>query len=165
GQAYRAELSAPGVARFELTEPLAPREGFTIVLSFPKGVVAPPTNAERAGWLLSDNGGLLAALPGFGLPIAYCTARWRSVGRDPRRGVIIPRYEPPAGRSPAELRYLRRRRYDPRCFTADLLVAAVDGHLEIEREPRMLLGDRWYLRRSDYTGGNEHPTKGAPTGG
>ncbi len=147
GQAYRAEIVAPGTARYEFTEPLAPREGFTIVLSFPKGIVAPPTQAERAGWRLADNGGLLVTLVGFLVLIAYCTARWRKVGRDPRRGVIIARYEPPAGRSPAELRFLRRRSYDPRCFTSDLLAAAVDGQVEIEREPRRLLGDRWYVQR------------------
>jgi uncharacterized membrane protein YgcG len=154
GRAYRADLVAAGIARFELTEPLGPRAGLTIVLSFPKGIVAPPTKAERAGWLLADNGGLLVALVGLALLIAYCAARWRNVGRDPRRGVIIARYEPPAGRSPAELRYLRRRQYDPRSFTADLLVAAVDGQVEIEREPRTLLGDRWYVQRANR-GGSE----------
>jgi hypothetical protein len=146
GQAYRAARTAPGVARFDLTEPLAPREGLTIVVAFPKGIVTAPTAAQRAAWLLRDNAGLLAALVGLMLLSAYCVLRWRSVGRDPRGGVIIARYEPPEGRSPAELRYLMRRRYDPRCFTSDLLVSAVDGRVAIEREQRRLLGDRWYVR-------------------
>lgn len=163
GQDYRVQFTAPGVARYELTAPLAPREGFTIVLSFPKGVVAEPTAAQRAGWLLRDNAGLLVALAGFVALVVYCVARWRKVGRDPRRGVIIPRYEPPEGRSPAELRYLRKRGYDPRCFTSDLLLAAVGGHVEVEREKRMLLGDRWYLQRKGGGARIDYPTVSALT--
>jgi hypothetical protein len=147
GQDYEASVVAPGVARWELTEPLAPREGFTIVLSFPKGVVPEPTASERAGWLLRDNRGVLVAVAGLALLLTYTVRRWQRVGRDPRAGVIIPRYEPPAGRSPAELRYLRRRGYDTRCFTGDLLTAAVHGDVQIECEPRWLLADRWHLRR------------------
>ncbi|MBN1237275.1 MAG: DUF2207 domain-containing protein [Gammaproteobacteria bacterium] len=162
GQAYRASIVAPGVARWELTEPLAPREGFTIVLSFPKGVVAQPTAGDRAAWLLADNRGVLVALAGFALLLLYSLKRWRRVGRDPRAGVIIARYEPPEDRSPAELRYLARRRYDMRCFTSDLLTSAVEGHVEIEREPRVLLGDRWRLTRTGGAGAGERfPTVSA----
>jgi uncharacterized membrane protein YgcG len=148
GRAYAASVPAPGVARWELTAPLGPREGFTIALSFPKGVVAEPTRGERARWLFADNRGLLAALAGLALLVTYVVRRWRQVGRDPHAGVIIARYEPPEGRSPAELRYLKQRRYDTRCFTSDLLTAAVDGAVRVEREERFLLGDRWQLERS-----------------
>jgi len=165
GQDYRAAIVAPGVARFELTEPLAPREGMTIVVTFPKGIVGAPTTGQRAGWLLEDNGGLLVALAGFVLLVAYTVTRWRKVGRDPRRGVIIARYEPPEGRSPAELRYLKRRRYDSRCFTSDLLVSAVDGRVEIEREERRLRGDRWYLQRKEAGSQTALPTVSALTAG
>src|SRR5690606_16165033 len=54
----------------------------------------------------------------------------------------------PEGRSPAELRYLQRRGYDMRCFTSDLLTSAVGGGVQIERERRWLLGDRWRLERA-----------------
>jgi hypothetical protein len=148
GSDYSARLTAPGVARWELTAPLSPREGFTIVLSFPKGIVAEPTRTERAGSLLADNRGVLAAVAGFALLLFYVVRRWRQVGRDPAAGVVIARYEPPVGRSPAELRYLKRRRYDMRCFTSDLLTAAVDGSVQIECEDRVLLSDRWRLERT-----------------
>jgi hypothetical protein len=121
----------------------------TIVLSFPKGIVAEPTHGERAGWLLADNRGVLAALAGFGLLLFYVVRRWRQVGRDPRAGVVIARYEPPVGRSPAELRYLKRRRYDMRCFTSDLLTSAVEGRVRIERKDRLLRSDLWRLERVD----------------
>lgn len=152
GQNYRAELPGPGTARWYLTQPLAPREGMTIVLSFPKGLVPQPSGGQRLAWLLKDNRGILVALAGFILLLVYCIRRWRQVGRDPRRGVIIARYEPPQDRSPAELRYLMRRSYDMRCFTGDVLTMAVDGQLCIERDSRMLRSDRWRLERTGDTG-------------
>ena len=66
-------------------------KGFTIALSFPKGVVAEPMRAERVRWLLADNRGLLAALAGLALLVTYVARRWRQVGRDPQAGVIIAR--------------------------------------------------------------------------
>lgn len=152
GQAYSARIVAPGVAQWTLTQGLQPREGLTIVLGFPKGVVQAPGTAQRLAWLLLDNRGILVALSGLIVLISYCVRRWRQVGRDPAPGVIIARYEPPEGRSPAELRYLRRGRYDMRCFTSDLLTSAVEGEVVIERENRLLFKDRWRLDRIGVAG-------------
>lgn len=148
GQAYTAQIPAPGVARWRLTRPLAPQEGFTIVLSFPKGVIPPPTAMQRIGWLLKDNRGVLVALAGLAALLIYCIRRWRKVGRDPRKGVIIARYEPPEGRSPAALRYLKRMGYDTRCFTADVLDMAVGGLLNIQRQKKLLRKDDWTLEKN-----------------
>jgi hypothetical protein len=165
GRDYAAILAAPGVSRWALTAPLSPHEGLTIVLSFPKGIVAEPTQADRAGWVLADNRGVLVALVGFALLLVYVVRRWRQVGRDPDPGVVIARYEPPQGRSPAELRYLKRRRYDNRCFTSDLLTSAVDGGVHIEREDRFLLGDRWQIARTPGAGPGRFPSVTALIGG
>src|SRR3546814_13141414 len=54
-----ASLPAPGTARWSLTAPLAPGEGLTIVLSFPKGLVTAPSQAQRVRWFLQDNSGVL----------------------------------------------------------------------------------------------------------
>lgn len=146
GQQYNAELSADGVARWRLTAPLAPQEGFTIVLTFPKGVIPEPTGAQRLRWLLKDNRGVLVAFSGLLLLLAFCVYEWRRVGRDPRRGVIIARYEPPPGQTPASLRYLRRMSYDMRCFSSAVLALAVAGCVRIVREKRVLKDD-WQLER------------------
>src|SRR5690606_13296119 len=97
GSDYTASLPSPGTARYVLTRPLSPREGFTVVFTFPKGVVAAPTAAERARSFLKDNGGVLVALAGFITLLLYCLYEWRRVGRDPRKGVVIPRYNPREG--------------------------------------------------------------------
>ena len=147
GQAHLSATPAPGMATWRLTAPLQPGEGLTIALSFPKGVVAAPEAAQRARWLLADNGALLVALLGLLVVCAYCAVRWHRVGRDPPAGTVIVRYEPPEGITPAGLRYIRRMSYDTRCFSADLLSLAVDGALRIERD-KGLLKDHWRLEKA-----------------
>src|SRR5688572_10071649 len=146
GTDYVADLTGPGVAHYRLTRPLGPQEGFTIVLTFPKGLVAPPTSGDKAEWFLRDNRGVLVALAGLVLFVVYAVTQCRSVGRDPRKGIIIARYEPRDGQTPAGLRYLQRMGYDMRCFTADILALAVAGHLRIRVEDK-LLKDAWWLER------------------
>lgn len=143
-QGFVASLPAPGQAHWQLTQPLAAQEGLTIVLSFPKGMVTAPTAAQRTWWLLHDNRGVLVALVALLGMLAYMLRRWQRVGRDPAPGIIIARYQPPAGYSPAALRFIRRMSSDTRCITADLLALAVAGHLRIERE-KGLLKDDWSL--------------------
>lgn len=151
GQDYRVELPGPGVARWIATRPFSAHEGMTIVLGFPKGLVPEPTGTQRVVWLLKDNRGLLIALVGLVVLLVYCVRRWKQVGRDPAKGVIIARYEPPEGFGPAGLRFMRRRSYDSRCFTADVLAMAVRGHVSIERD-KGLLKDSWKLKRAGPSG-------------
>lgn len=147
GAAYTAATPAPGTARYQLTGPLGPREGFTIVLTFPKGLIAEPTGATRVGWFLRDNAGVLVALAGLIALLLFCGFSWSRVGKDPRPGVIIPRYEPPAEHTPAALRFLRRMGYDMRCFSADLLAVAVAGHVRIHQHRKRK--STWRLERTD----------------
>jgi uncharacterized membrane protein YgcG len=146
-QDYRAEIVEPGHARWQLTRPLNPSEGFTIVLSFPKGLIPAPSLAQRFAWLLKDNRGILVALLGLILLIGYCVREWSRVGRDPRKGVVIARYEPPDGQTPASLRFLIRMGYDMRCFTAEVLALAVAGCLRIVRD-KGFFKDEWRLERT-----------------
>src|SRR6185312_17010955 len=55
GTDYEVEADAPSHAVFRTTHALPPHEGLTIVVGFPKGVVAPPTAAQQARWFLRDN--------------------------------------------------------------------------------------------------------------
>ncbi|MDP1569593.1 MAG: DUF2207 domain-containing protein [Vicinamibacterales bacterium] len=147
GGAYEAEVPEPGVARYRLSAPLDTREGFTIVLTFPKGIVTAPTGAERLRWFLQDNGGVLVALGGLLALLLFVVREWRRVGRDPDPGPTIARYLPPDGHTPASLRYVRRMGYDMRCFSADVLSLAVAGQLRIHREKRRF-SEQWRLERS-----------------
>ena len=146
GSAYEAEVPEHGLARYRLTQPLGPYEGFTVVLGFPKGIVHEPTESERTQWFLRDNRGVFAAIAGFLLLLFYTIRKWREVGRDPEKGIVIARYEPTEGQTPAGLRYVMKMGYDTRCFTADVLALAVGGHLKIHKEDKFLK-DEWSLER------------------
>ena len=123
-----------GVASVAATRPLNPREGLTLVASWPKGFVEEPTAIDRGANLLIDNVGLLVALASFFAASAYLFLAWRKVGRDPEPGVIFPHYQPPEEFSPAAMRYVTRMGYDAKAFTAAILNLAVKGYLEIDEE-------------------------------
>jgi len=133
GRDFHVALSAAGTARWTLTQALQPHTGLHVRLAFPKDVIAAPAPRQRALWWLQDNAGLLVALAGLLVLAAYCVLRWRRARHPQMPGAVPERHEPPAGFSPAGLRYLRRMRYDARCFAADLLASAVDDHLCIHR--------------------------------
>lgn len=133
GRDYKSRLDSGRRVYFEANKPLSPVNGLTIVVGWPKGFVDEPTNTDRIGWLLRDNKNLLAAAIGYLLLIAYYIPVWRNHGRDPEEGLIVTRYEPPEGFSPASLRYIRQMYYDDKVMTAAVVNLAVKGYLEIKK--------------------------------
>jgi uncharacterized membrane protein YgcG len=131
GRGYQA-VARDGGAQFRTTTPVGAREGLTIVVGFPKGVVSAPGTRERAARLVGDNRGELVGLGALVLVLGVLFVSWWRVGRDPRTGPPFPRYGPPAGHGPASTRYIDRRgRYDARCFAAALLGLASRGVVTI----------------------------------
>ncbi|HEX2139192.1 MAG TPA: DUF2207 domain-containing protein [Woeseiaceae bacterium] len=141
GRDYAAS-TGQGRAVFETTAPLGRHEGLTIVVNWPKGYVAEPGPLQKAGWVLSDNANLLAAVVGLLALFGYYLAVWRRYGRDPEEGPLVTRYEPPEGFSPASLRYIDRMGYDNEALTAAIVNLAVKGYLRIEQR-----SDEYSLRR------------------
>jgi hypothetical protein len=130
-RSYEAEVTSDRTATVRTLRALAPGEGLTIVATWPKGLIAEPTTSEQAADALRDNRALLAALVGFAAIFAYLFWSWSVAGRDPRPGVIFPRYEAPDRLSPASVRYLVKMRYDTKAFTAAVINLAVKGRLAI----------------------------------
>ena len=131
---YRAQIADDGAAEFETTQALAPREGLTIAVGWPKGVVAPPAFAERLQFFFGDNRTALIALAGWAALLLYYAAIWSQVGRDPAPGPIVVRYEPPPGLSPAGMRYLVRMGFDQTTFAVATLSLAVKRFLTIRHD-------------------------------
>lgn len=131
-QDYGRYLDEQGVVQFAANGPLPAAHGLTIVVGWPKGFVAEPGLVQRIGWLLADNRNLLVALAGLVLLLAYYIPVWRKHGRDPEEGVVMTRYEPPGGFSPASLRYIRQMYYDDKVMTAAIVNLAVKGYLDID---------------------------------
>ena len=132
-QSYAAAIDAHE-AVLDASRSLAPREGFTIVVGWPKGHIHEPGAVERLERTLADNRGLLLAGIGLVFVLAYLTWAWLRYGRDPPKGVVFPHYEPPGKYSPASTRFIMRMGYDNRAFTAAVISLAVKGHLEIDEQ-------------------------------
>ena len=94
----------PGEIRFRTTRPLGPREGLTVAVAFPKGVVAAPDRAER-DWL-TDYGPLAVGAAGLLGLLGYFFIAWKRAGRDPRAGTVVPLFSPPDDLTPAAMRYV-----------------------------------------------------------
>ena len=122
-----------GAVGFTSTTPLRPHEGMTIVVGFPKGIVAEPGVARGLGWFLSQNTGMAVGLAGLALMLAFFYWRWSKVGRDPAAGPKFPRYEAPKGLGPAAVRFIDKQAFDDRCFASAILGLGSRGFVRIQQ--------------------------------
>ena len=83
-------------------------------------------------------------LLGLLLLAGYYGLVWLRVGKDPEEGVIVVRYVPPAGLSPAVMRYIANMGYDDKTFSSALINMAVKGFISIIEED----GD-YTIRKTD----------------
>lgn len=134
GQAFSQSYDEMGNATFRTTRPLKSGEGLTIVVAWPKGVVAAPTFNDKLTYMARDNASAIIALIGFIVLFVYYMVAWLRVGKDPRKGPIIPRFSPPEGFSPAAVRHLRKMGFDKKSFAAALVDMAVKGALTIAKD-------------------------------
>ena len=144
GKDYRIGIDDFGHPLITTNRPLAPQEGLSVAIGFPKGLVTAPTDADKLGYLLQDNLGVVIVLIAFALMLAYLYVAWHRYGRDPEPGPVFPHYEPPDGYSPAAARYIEKMGYDRKAFTAAVINLAVKGHLAIDKD-----GDDYVLRHKD----------------
>ena len=133
---------------FETSKPLKQREGLTIVVGWPKGIVIQPDAAQRRAWFMNDNLHTIISLGGAVILSLYYWLIWTRVGRDPATGIILPRYESPAGYSPASMRFVSNMGYDKKCFTTAIINLAVKGALQINDDS----GGTFSLDRLDKPG-------------
>lgn len=132
GTNYTAEVASDGVIRFRTSRGLPRKHGLTIVVQWPKGYVAEPTLSDKLTYLARDNRELAVIAVGAGVVLAYYLLTWLKVGRDPPAGVIVPRYVPPEGFSPASMRFVQRMGYDHKTLATALVNLAVKGLLRID---------------------------------
>ncbi len=130
-------LSATGnVFEAETTAALDPRQGFTVAVAWQKGLVTPPSGAQKWAWWASDNAGFFTLGLGLLASALYFLFAWNKVGRDPPRGTIIPLFAPPKGLGPAAVRYVSRYGSDDKGFAAAIVGLAVKGRLKIADDDR-----------------------------
>jgi len=118
---------------FTTTKPLAPKEGLTVAVSWPKGLVAQPSALETA---LKNYRPALVGLAGLVVVFLYFLVFWFRVGRDPEKGIIIPLFEPPAKMSPAAVRFITQMGFDNKAVTVALIDMAVKKYLTIKEKDK-----------------------------
>ncbi len=123
----------------ETTGRLRPREGFTVAVAWPKGIVTAPTEADKQRDWIRDNLGIFSLAATLLLVPFYYLFAWFRVGRDPPNGTIVPLFHPPEGMGPSGVRYVYKEGYDDKAFAAGVVGLAVKG--------RMIINDDG----SDYT--------------
>jgi uncharacterized membrane protein YgcG len=139
----------------ETTRPLSAREGLTLAVAWPAGVLARPSEAELRTRLLLTFWPLLLPFGAFFLMLR----RWWRHGRDPRPQAIVVQYGPPDGATPAEIGTLVDNSADLKDITSTLVDLAVRGFVGIEEvEDKHLFGlvsnkDWVFHRRTESTEG------------
>jgi len=117
---------------FHSTSVIYPKQGLTIVVQFPKGLVFEPSQGDKMLYTLKDNSQITIGILGLIILILFYFSIWVKVGKDPSKGLIIPLYEPPAKLSPAAVRFVSEMGYDNKTFTSVIISLAVKGFLRIE---------------------------------
>ena len=132
GADFTGSIGAPGTLTVRTTRRLGRTEGLTVVAELPAGAVDPPSASDEFWWTVHDNMHWIIGIAGFVIVALYYLVTWAAVGRDPKRGVIIPLFHPPQGVSPALANYIHNwglSREKWRAFTAAALSLAVKGLL------------------------------------
>jgi uncharacterized membrane protein YgcG len=130
-----AEKSGPNTATFAASRPLQPGEGLTFAVAFPKGVVSPPAGAGAGLDWLSDHRDTVVPALALLVVLLYNVLAWNRVGRDPKKGTIIPLFHPPEGLSPAATQWVERMGFKGNgwnALTASLFDLGVKGLVTID---------------------------------
>ncbi len=144
-------------ATFTANNELPPRNGMTVGVKLPKGLIPQPTQAEEVAYFLRDYRTEILGTMGLLFIALYYWFAWRLVGRDPPAGVAVPRWDTPEGVSPALARYIDKKYlgYQPwQAISAALVSLAVKGYVILD-EPDGDLA----IRRTD-----KQPVEPLPVG-
>ncbi|MGY6563635.1 MAG: DUF2207 domain-containing protein [Halomonadaceae bacterium] len=137
-KAARMERLEDNVARFDMAQPLAVREGMTLAVSFEKGTLRSPDFAQEMRYWLSDYREVVGSAALLLVVFFYFFSAWYRVGRGPAKGIIIPRFYPPEGFSPALTHFVYcKGRWDKdgwTAFSAAVVSLAVKGLVTLGKE-------------------------------
>jgi hypothetical protein len=159
-QAVEVSNNGGNTASFRLMRPLDPGEGMSVAVQFQKGILVQPSGLTSVGYWLSDHRELVFPAIAVFLVLLYNFFAWSSVGRDPRKGPIIPLFHPPEGLSPALVHYVNRMGFKQSgwtALTASIFDLGVKGLVTIDKA-----GKSTTITATD--GGKETVASTLPTG-
>ncbi len=113
---------------------LAPGEGLTVAVGFPKGVVAAYTVDDNARAFLYTYGAWLLALLLPLTTLGFTLRHWYRFGRDPKgRGTIVPQYEVEDGLTPLEVVGIVKGRMANEALSAEIIYLATLGYIRVNQ--------------------------------
>jgi uncharacterized membrane protein len=146
GSQERAAVMDPGDGQhlfFQTARELWPREGFTVFVAWPKGIVKEPEKVQRMGWFMADNGMWFIPI----VILIGIVQMWRRRGKDPSTGrSVATAYDPPDNLLPAEVGTLIDEHVNPREYSATIVDLAVRGYIRIEA----IKEKRFLFEKTDY---------------
>ena len=126
------------VVRTVSSRVLQPKEGLTVVIGFPKGIIAEPPIYRNAAtsWLfgIQPMAGIALVVSVFG--IYYIT--WLKKGRDEVDYSTIPvQFEPPKDLSPSDIRLINSMGvYDNKYISTAIVNMAINGYVKIKNDKK-----------------------------
>ena len=126
-----------GAHVFETTRPFTASEGLTVSIGFAKGVIDPPSAGDaRAEWW-TVNASRVVLTFGFLIVGFYYLLTFNKVGRDPPKGPVFARYEPPVGYTPAAVHHIYHRGVKGHdALISTLMNLATKGRIRIDVEDK-----------------------------
>jgi len=109
---------------------LKPYNGLTVDLLFPLGIISEPPLPLRIFWFITDNIGYIFTVIIFFILLGI----WNKWGKDEKKDVLIVRYEPPKGFTPAEVGTLIDDKVDLKDIVATILDLAERGYIKIIKD-------------------------------
>ncbi len=123
-----------GEASFSTSKGLNSYEGLSIIVTFPKGYFKEPTKEDKIRYFFLDNKLTITGAVGLVIIFGYYLTMWSMVGKDPKKGTIIPLFNPPNMMTPASIRFVVKMGFDNKAFAATIINMAVKGFLKINED-------------------------------
>jgi hypothetical protein len=117
--------NSPNTIAYRATN-MGPQQSLSLSLTWTSGAIHKPWT----DFLHRES--LVLGVPA--LLFLFYLAAWIRIGPEPKPGVVVPRYEPPEGFSPAAVRFLTTGTTDGRSFAAVVAQLALRGCLRVESE-------------------------------
>ncbi len=140
-QAVTVTRKSDTEAIFRTTRSLQRGEGLSVAVAFPTGVLVADSGSTALLDWLSDHRDLVFPLFGVLLVFAYNLFAWNKVGRDPKKGVVIPLFHPPQDMSPGLMHFVHKYGWGRNgwtAFTASIFDLGVKGLVTIDNSTKTL---------------------------
>jgi uncharacterized membrane protein len=157
-RSYTVKVINNNTIQFEASRILNPYEGLTFTVEFKKGIVIPPTAAQRQASFFRDNSQLIVCLLFLLLLLLFLVFSYIKIQNNRPPQNIFPLFEAPKGFTPGMVNYFVEREVTADVLSSDIVAMAVAGFIGIEtKEEGLIFKSTVYtLTRTDKKIDNEY---------